>query len=117
MRVKSLPLAVILCATLMAPFATAAGHELAERFQSPPRAVGPWAYWWWLKGNVSEASITRDLEAMKAKGFSGLLMFDARGYHESHVPPPKSRMEFMSHEWRQKLRFAMAEAKRLGLTM
>ena len=114
---KTLSLAMTLCATLMAPFAMAAGDELAEGFQNPPRAVGPWAYWWWIKGNVTEPSITRDLEAMKEKGFSGVLMFDARGYHESHVPPPRSRMEFMSHEWRQKLRFAMAEAKRLGLTM
>ena len=97
-----------------------AGDELAnlERdFLAPPDTDKPWAYWWWLKGNVSEASITRDLEAMKSQGFAGLLMFDARGYHESHVPPPESRMEFMSAEWRRMLKFAMSEADRLGLQM
>ncbi len=58
-------------------------------FRIPPDEAKPWAYWWWLKGNVSEGSITRDLEAMKRMGFAGLLMFDARGYHEDHVPPPE----------------------------
>ncbi|NQT87271.1 hypothetical protein HQ560_10935 [bacterium] len=107
----------LLCVAVLVPSAAVAGEDMARTFQSPPRAVGPWAYWWWLKGNVSESDITRDLEAMKAKGFSGFLAFDARGYHEGHVPPPASRMDFMSSEWRQKLRFAMVEAKRLGLTM
>ena len=96
------------------------GDDLAnlERdFLAPPDTDRPWAYWWWLKGNVSEASITRDLEAMKSQGFAGLLMFDARGYHEAHVPPPESRMEFMSAEWRRMLKFAMSEAERLGLEM
>ena len=91
--------------------------DLEAAFRTPPAAARPWAYWWWVKGNVDEATIARDLEAMKAKGFAGLLMFDARGYHESHVPPPPSRMAFMSPEWRRMLRFAMAEAGRLGLTM
>src|SRR6266498_3169435 len=69
-------------------------------FQSVPNESRPWVYWWWLKGNVTEQSITRDLEAMKQNGIGGLLMFDARGYHEDHVVPPLARMEFMSAEWR-----------------
>jgi len=93
------------------------GVSLQEAFRRPPDAVKPWAYWWWVKGNVSEASITSDLEAMKRKGFAGFLMFDARGYHEDHVPPPESRMEFMSPAWRRMLKFAMSEADRLGLKM
>ncbi len=91
--------------------------ELERDFRQPPDTAKPWAYWWWLNGNVSEASITRDLEAMKRQGFGGLLMFDARGYHDTYVPPPPSRMDFMSPEWRKHLHFAMTEANRLGLTM
>jgi len=91
--------------------------EWPEHFAKPPDTVKPWAYWWWLKGNVSESSITRDLEAMKRVGIAGLLMFDARGYHEGHVPPPESRMEFMSPEWRRMVKFAMSEADRLGIEM
>ncbi|MFH1268198.1 MAG: glycosyl hydrolase [Planctomycetota bacterium] len=90
---------------------------LEQGFRNPSDTAKPWAYWWWIKGNVTEQSITRDLEAMKQKGFGGLLLFDARGYHEGHVPPPSSRMEFMSPEWRRMLKLAMSEADRLGLEM
>ena len=87
--------------------------SLEQGFRRPPDGYKPWAYWWWLKGNVTEESITRDLEEMRHKGISGVLVFDARGYHEGHVPPPKSRMEFMSPKWRRTLKFAMSEADRL----
>jgi hypothetical protein len=101
-----------------APVASgAAADPLQQGFAAPGDAYKPWAYWWWLKGNVSESSITSDLEAMKRTGFSGCLLFDARGYHESHVPPPESRMEFMSPQWRRMFKFALGEAHRLGLQM
>ncbi len=95
--------------------ARAADVPLDQGFRTVPDADKPWVYWWWLKGNVDEASITRDLEAMKRTGIGGLLMFDARGYHEGHVQPPPSRMEFMSPEWRRMLKFSVTEADRLGL--
>ena len=28
--------------------------SLEEGFRQPPDSVKPWAYWWWLKGNVDE---------------------------------------------------------------
>ena len=59
--------------------------SLEAAFRQPPDTVKPWAYWWWLKGNVTGESITRDLEAMKRVGIGGLLHFDARAYHEDHV--------------------------------
>lgn len=89
--------------------------SLEQGFRTVADADKPWAYWWWLKGNVDEASITSDLTAMKQAGFGGLLMFDARGYHEGHVVPPPSRMEFMSPEWRKLLKFAIQKASELGL--
>ncbi|MCL4202141.1 MAG: hypothetical protein KJ000_06585 [Pirellulaceae bacterium] len=90
--------------------------SLEQNFLAPPDAYKPWVYWWWLYGNVTERSITRDLEGMKEKGIGGLLLFDARGYHD-HIQPPPSRMEFMSPEWRKMVRFAISEADRLGLKM
>lgn len=91
--------------------------ELARDFRAPPDAAKPWAYWWWVKGNVTQEAITRDLEQMKQKGFGGLLLFDARGYHEDHTAMPPSRMDFMSPEWRRMFRFAVSEAGRVGLSM
>ena len=93
------------------------GSELEQQFRSPNDADKPWAYWWWLNGNVDKPTMTHDLEQMKAKGFGGLLLFDARGYHDdtAHVPAPAPRMEFMSPEWREMVRFAISEADRVGL--
>ncbi len=92
-------------------------ENLAQCFASPRDADKPWAYWWWINGNVDKPTITHDLEQMKAKGFSGLLLFDARGYHDDHCPPPPPRMEFMSPQWRELVRFAISEANRVGLEM
>ena len=94
--------------------ASASGN-LQQCFRTPRDADKPWAYWWWINGNVDKATITHDLEQMKAKGFGGLLLFDARGYHDDHCPPPPPRMEFMSPEWREMVRFGLSEAHRLGL--
>ncbi len=89
--------------------------DLAAGFHSPPHSAKPWVYWWWIHGNVTPASITRDLEEMKAKGIGGLLLFDARGYHDDYVPPPASRAPFLGEEWRGLFKHALAEAARLGL--
>jgi len=90
---------------------------LEQGFRAVPDNAKPWAYYWWLNGNVDERTITRDLEAMKQVGFGGMLMFDARGYHDdvNHVPAPPPKMEFMSKEWRRLLKHTITEAGRLGL--
>ena len=94
-----------------------AGQSLESRFQNPADADKPWAYWWWLNGNVDEETITRDMEALKRVGFGGILMFDSRGYHDDidHVILPAPKMEFMSEEWREMLAFGIKEAARVGL--
>lgn len=92
-------------------------ESLEQCFVSPRDADKPWAYWWWINGNVDKATITHDLEQMKEKGFAGLLLFDVRGYHDDLCPPPPPRMEFMSTQWRELIRFAISEASRVGLEM
>ncbi len=71
--------------------AQAAPVSLDQGFRNVPDADKPWVYWWWVNGNVDEETIARNLEGMKQNGIGGLLMFDARGYHEDHVPMPPSK--------------------------
>ncbi len=89
--------------------------ELDAGFENVPDNAKPWVYWWWLNGNVDKRTITRDLEAMKQVGIGGLLLFDARGYHENLVPVPPSKMDFMSPPWRRMVKFALEKAAELGL--
>ena len=88
-----------------------------DEFRTPPQAVRPWAYWWWLNGHVDEETITDDLEDLKALGFGGLLQFDSRGYweDEDHPAMERPRNEFLDADWRRNLVFAAKKAKSLGL--
>lgn len=56
-----------------------AAGTLQGDFQTPPREAGVRCWWWWLNSNVTKEAITKDLEAMHEKGFSGAMIFDAGG--------------------------------------
>jgi len=90
------------------------GADALERaFQAPPDTSRSWVYWWWLDGAVTKAGITADLEAMRQQGINGVLLFDA-GFGGPLAPKGP---RFMSDEWREYFRHAVAEAGRLKLEM
>lgn len=107
----------VACHITQAADSPPSGPSFEANFESPADADKPWAYWWWLNGNVDRQTITRDMEALKRVGFGGILMFDARGYHDDldHVILPAPKMDFMSEEWREMLAFGIKEAARVGL--
>ncbi len=72
MKVKFLS-ALILLSVFVTGF-SAAAQTLEAGWQNPPNEARLRAYWWWLNGNVTKASITHDLEQMKAKGFGGAVI-------------------------------------------
>ena len=64
--------------------------SLREGFASPPAQAKLRCYWWWLNGNTTEETITRDLTEMSRKGFGGVLLVDANGSNQggnANVPP------------------------------
>jgi len=86
-------------------------------FATPPSKYGIRCWWWWLNGNVTKAAITRDLEAMKAKGFSGACIFDAGGAEQrGNAQVPEGPM-FGSPAWRELYLHAVQEAARLNLVL
>jgi len=74
-------------------------------------------YWWWLNGNTDEETITRDLEAMKANGYGGVLLVDGGGADQGGNAPVPVGPTFGSAEWRVLYRHALKEAHRLGLVI
>lgn len=86
-------------------------------FQNPPSTYGIRCWWWWLNGNVDKEVITRDLEEMKAKGFSGACLFDAGGAEQRGNAQVPAGPMFGSPQWRELYVHAMREADRLGLVM
>ena len=91
--------------------------SLMSDWANPPTSARLRAYWWWLNGNVTKQSITRDLEAMKAKGFGGALICDADGSAQDGNQRAPHGPTFFSPAWRELYRHALAEADRLGLEM
>ena len=88
---------------------------LEEGWQNPPNVARLRAYWWWLNGNVTAASITHDLEQMKAKGFGGAVIFDAGGATQENNGPVPHGPTFFSPAWRELYKHTLREADRLGL--
>lgn len=91
--------------------------RLDEVWSNPPPETRIRAYWWWLNGNVTKESITRDLEQMKAKGFGGALICDAGGAEQRGNAQVPHGPTFFSPAWRELYRHALREADRLGLEM
>src|SRR2546426_3553455 len=91
---------------LAASVGGAPGDALEAGFASPPPQARIRAYWWWLNGNVTKAGITRDLEAMAAKGWGGALLCDAGGAEQDGNAPVPHGPTFLTAEWRGLYRHA-----------
>jgi hypothetical protein len=89
--------------------------ELRAGFLNPPPEARLRCYWWWLNGNTDAATITHDLEEMKAKGFGGALLVDANGANQDGNLNVPAGPTFGSKEWTALYLHALKEADRLGL--
>ncbi len=94
---------------------SAVAQTLESGWQNPPNQAKLRAYWWWLNGNVTKGSITRDLEQMQAKGFGGALLCDANGASQDGNANVPHGPTFFTPEWRELYKHTLREADRLGL--
>jgi hypothetical protein len=105
-------LAIVLTMAFLIIAAPGARAGLQEVFQHPPDSAKPWAYWFWMNGNISKAGITADLEAMARVGIGGVLIMEVA---RTNAMAPAGPVAFASPEWREMFRHVVAEAGRLGL--
>ena len=97
------------------PTSTPTMAELSAGFAEPPAAARLRCYWWWLNGHTDDATITHDLEEMKAKGYGGALLVDANGSNQNGNRDVPAGPEFGSPAWVELYTHALREADRLGL--
>jgi len=90
-------------------------EQLRSGFLNPPTEAKARCYWWWLNGNTTAATITRDLEGMKAKGIAGAILVDADGSGQQGNVEVAEGPAMGSPEWLKLMVHALAEAKRLNL--
>ncbi|MBE7177468.1 MAG: glycosyl hydrolase [Mucilaginibacter polytrichastri] len=81
--------------------------SLKMGFAHPPDSAKPGVYWYFMDGNMTRESMTKDLEAMKEAGIGNLVFL------EVNVGIPRGKVEFLSEEWLGLFGHAAREAKRL----
>ncbi len=106
---------VLAAAFLTVANVSPAQSSLEDCWNNPPVESRLRAYWWWLNGNVTRESISRDLEEMKAKGFGGAVIFDANGANQGGNAPVAHGPTFFTPAWRELYKHTLREANRLGL--
>ena len=112
----SLAVCAWLSSTVVTP-APAAEATLENGWTNPPPNARLRAYWWWLNGNVTKESITRDLVQMQVQGFGGAVIIDAGGAEQWGNAQVPHGPTFFSPEWRELYKHTLREAGRLGLEM
>ena len=109
---KNTPLLISAWSLCLVLTASAAPNDpLASGFLNPPDSAKPQTWWHWMNGNITKAGITADLEAMKQIGLGGATIVNA------DCGIPHGPVNFMSPEWRDDFKFAIAEANRLGFEL
>ena len=119
-------IAAVLFWTLGGPAATTAAErlpaleaadrpasDLAVGFRDPPPAARPHAYWCWLDGYAKPDHFAYELAEMKAKGLSGVYLFDVGARDPDDVIP--AGPAFMGPESVRAIAHAVREATRIGI--
>jgi hypothetical protein len=84
-------------------------RSLHAGFREPPNTAKPGVYWYFMDGNLSHESMTKDLESMHQAGIGNLVFL------EVNVGVPRGPVEFLSDKWLELFAHAVKEAERLGI--
>ncbi|MBC6111288.1 glycosyl hydrolase [Pedobacter fastidiosus] len=83
--------------------------KLKSDFEKPANIYKPGVYWYFMDGNMTAETITKDLESMKKAGIGNLIFL------EVNVGVPRGKVDFLSDEWTTLFAHAEKEARRLGI--
>ena len=96
-------------AVLSISIADAQLNIMKANFLHPADQYQPGVYWYFMDGNMSATTITKDLESMKKAGIGNLIFL------EVNVGVPSGPVEFLSDHWTSLFVHAEKEARRLGI--
>jgi hypothetical protein len=91
-------------------------HSLAQQFVAPADEYKPHAWWHWLGSNFSKEGMTNDLQAMKKAGIGGVVVFNAPSWLDPSKNP-RQHQTYRSVAYWDALKHALAEARRLNMTV
>ena len=82
-------------------------------FEKTLQTAKPTSFWWWINSLADKESITRDLEALNAKGMGGVTLICSSNWDSPNIPVRGP--EFLSPAWRELFKHTIKEAARLNL--
>ena len=91
-------------------------QNLSDNFINPPASSRPGAFWCWLNGDVTKASISNDLEEMKKKGMGRAEIWDVAAINNPGGAYG-SGPQFLGEESVEMIKHALSEGKRLGIKL
>ena len=105
---------LLLTSSLLCLTALAQPQAYLNDFLQPQDEQRAVIIWQWMDGLVTREGITRDLEAFRAAGLSGVQNFQIGGPRQSRIGDPTC--EIGSEKWKDLMRWSMEECRRLGLS-
>jgi hypothetical protein len=105
-------LPLLLCSAAVMLPAAAGSDSLLDGFTAPPASAHPGVGWPWMNGNVTKEGIDKDLQWMHRVGITSV------GLGSAAIDTPTvvdKRLEYLTPEWNDAFRYAIAEAARLGI--
>lgn len=87
-------------------FSDKSSKDIKKEFKAPPAEYGMILWWGW-DGPVNDTVIRRDLDRIKAQGFSGVMIEAGYGMTAKYLSP----------EWFELVRTGVQEAKKRGMTV
>ncbi|WP_232824783.1 glycosyl hydrolase [Algibacillus agarilyticus] len=85
-------------------FYHAPSSALKANFKTPPEAVKPWVYWYWVSDNISKVGIGKDLAAMQKAGINTALIGII------HLKGKQGDVKALTEPWWDHVRFAINKA-------
>ena len=88
-------------------FYNADAKALVQNFTTPPDAVKPWVYWYWVNDHIYKSGIENDLAAMQEAGIGTALI------GVIHLNPSNGKYgstAALSDKWWEHLYFAIEKA-------
>jgi hypothetical protein len=90
-------------------------EALHRSFENPPDSSRIMVRWWWFGPAVTKPELTRELEQMKAAGIGGVELATLYALALNDPDTGAHNATYLSDEHLDLLRFAVDEARRLGL--
>ena len=111
LRVAAIVVALSVMSCVSASAQDSATSGIEKTFANPPQDCRPQTRWWWMGNALTKDDISRQLEEMHAQGIGGVEQITMDSVYE------KGNIDYLSPQYFELLRHAIAEAHRLHMTV